>query len=450
MPASLQKLIAEYLVEFMPKDKRPVAPPADPRVEAQTRPPSVPPPNTRDTSEGTFSDDDTDGPPKSFTRSKSVSDLSQTGNGSTTPTQLESVGSSSPPKRDQEWIQNRYRAILEKINAEKNRVDNFEEELAQLKGFDEEVANQVETIYNISREDNSVENDEYYHQLDSLFKNIQVMEPDQFESDMSQALGKCLAKVFRPSYTLVDRPTEKTSNEELEEMTSRPLYVLFRFLCEGSLKATQSLTNLLNLTASLQTADERTSYHLLYFIAMDIVKNHKCNNKEDNKWMVFDQFCNEFATDDRDTEHTEIQLLMGLSTMKDNDPDLLIFLVPFLYREFPKILINNQEVISSIISCINPRGVYYLQPRLRNGEFKMFQNNQSWSTLKKVIKASLEWESFEQTAFWTLLSSHRGIKIENWIQVFPHIDSQSHPEALSGHCQLSGQCLEIQNQQIIL
>ena len=51
------------------------------------------------------------------------------------------------------------------------------EELAQLKGFDEEVANQVETIYNISREDNSVENDEYYHQLDSLFKNIQVMEP---------------------------------------------------------------------------------------------------------------------------------------------------------------------------------------------------------------------------------------------------------------------------------
>ena len=28
--------------------------------------------------------------------------------------------------------------------------------------------------------------------------------------------------------------------------------------------------------------------------------------------MVFDQFCNEFATDDRDTEHTEIQLLMSL------------------------------------------------------------------------------------------------------------------------------------------
>ena len=48
---------------------------------------------------------------------------------------------------------------------------------------------------------------------------------------------------------------------------------------------------------------------------MDIVKNHKCNNKEDNKWMVFDQFCNEFATDDRDTEHTEIQLLMSLRKM---------------------------------------------------------------------------------------------------------------------------------------
>ena len=43
----------------------------------------------------------------------------------------------------------------------------------------------------------------------------------------------------------------------------------------------------------------------------------------------------------------------------------------------------------------------------------------------------MEWESFEQTAFWTLLSSHKGIKIENWIQVFPNIDSVNHPEAMS-------------------
>ena len=57
---------------------------------------------------------------------------------------------------------------------------------------------------------------------------------------------------------------------------------------------------------------------------MDIVKSHKCNNKEDNKWMVFDQFCNEFATDDRDTEHTEIQLLMSLRNLfnlHDHDDD---------------------------------------------------------------------------------------------------------------------------------
>ena len=65
----------------------------------------------------------------------------------------------------------------------------FIEELAQLKGFDEEVANQVETIYNISREDNSVENDEYYHQLDSLFKNIQVMEPGKFYDIKSRFLS---------------------------------------------------------------------------------------------------------------------------------------------------------------------------------------------------------------------------------------------------------------------
>ena len=48
--------------------------------------------------------------------------------------------------------------------------------------------------------------------------------------------------------------------------------------------------------------------------------------------------------------------------------------------------------------------------------------------LKRVLRESLEEGSFEQQSLWQLVLAHRDIKIENWIQVLPSIQSDKHSE----------------------
>jgi len=107
-----------------------------------------------------------------------------------------------------------------------------------LRQYDEDVANQVDSIYKLSLKEKPEESEdnyreEFYQELDNLFKNIQVMERDAFDKHLCDALGKCLASVFHSSYSLVLLPTEKTTEESYQDILSRPLYQLFRFLCEG-------------------------------------------------------------------------------------------------------------------------------------------------------------------------------------------------------------------------
>ena len=77
----------------------------------------------------------------------------------------------------------------------------------------------------------------------------------------------------------------------------------------------------------------------------------------------------------------------------------------------------------------------------------MFSQASGWTALRKTIKDSLNWESFEQQALWTIIQvyikasnridstkmfqAHKGIRIENWIPMLPLIDSLNHPEAMS-------------------
>ena len=50
------------------------------------------------------------------------------------------------------------------------------DDVATLKRLDDNIAGQIESIFKLSLGVNATEDDEYYHQLDSLFKNIQVMD----------------------------------------------------------------------------------------------------------------------------------------------------------------------------------------------------------------------------------------------------------------------------------
>ena len=71
-------------------------------------------------------------------------------------------------------------------------------------------------------------------------------------------------------------------------------------------------TSLIQLVHAIHQADERTSYHLMYFITLENIKS-----KDRKNWDIFDHLCNEIANDESDVSETvEIQLLISLFKMK--------------------------------------------------------------------------------------------------------------------------------------
>ena len=54
-----------------------------------------------------------------------------------------------------------------------------------------------------------------------------VIEEDE---QLLNAIGKCLAIIFKSSYSIVDLPRDRNDKDRIEEMLQRPLYVLFRYV----------------------------------------------------------------------------------------------------------------------------------------------------------------------------------------------------------------------------
>lgn len=109
------------------------------------------------------------------------------------------------------------------------------------------------------------------------------------------------------------------------------------------------------MTIALQQVDERTIHHLLYYISLQDLQN------KDEKWYIYDMFCAQFGGSENTSEAIEIQLAINIQSLQEHDPDLLVYLVPWLFREYQQNTINNKDIIKMIVSVISPEGLMRLQ-----------------------------------------------------------------------------------------
>ena len=75
-----------------------------------------------------------------------------------------------------------------------------------MRSFDDELANLIESLHRLSREAGAGDNEEYYHQLDVLFKKVQQMEID----DDDQLLGACLDLILAIFISYFFKPASKS------------------------------------------------------------------------------------------------------------------------------------------------------------------------------------------------------------------------------------------------
>uniref|UniRef100_H2ZMT6 SOSS complex subunit A homolog n=1 Tax=Ciona savignyi TaxID=51511 RepID=H2ZMT6_CIOSA len=243
-----------------------------------------------------------------------------------------------------------------------------------------------------------------------------VLSMDEFDSEISVPLSSCLTQLLSDHFhkSIITLMYCDITDEYLENCVEKPLYVIFRNLCQSK-KDEDAFGVLLSLLSEMYSIQSRLGYHLLFFLA---VKKQTYN--EDNMF-VYESFA-------QNTQLGDVYncLMMDLKHCQEDDVTMLVFLVPHVFKQFPEHCIGNSELLNIIVAVLDPQQLEEFQCLIMTGELVMMRKD----SLLNVLVASLEWESFEQYCVWQLLGAH-DITPEVTLPLLQKLNSKSHAEALS-------------------
>uniref|UniRef100_A0A669QT17 Integrator complex subunit 3 n=1 Tax=Phasianus colchicus TaxID=9054 RepID=A0A669QT17_PHACC len=229
----------------------------------------------------------------------------------------------------------------------------------------------------------------------------QVLEED-FDSEQLSVLASCLQELFKAHFRGEVLPEEITE-ESLEESVGKPLYLIFRNLCQMQ-EDNSGFSLLLDLLSELYQKQPKIGYHLLYYL--------KASKAAAGKMNLYESFAQATQLGDLHT-----CLMMDMKACQEDDVRLLCYLTPSIYTEVgrasdadPVLSLQLQELVCHVMM----------------GNLVMFRKD----SVLNILIQSLDWETFEQYCTWQLFLAH-SIPLEAIIPILQHLKYKEHPEALS-------------------
>lgn len=144
---------------------------------------------------------------------------------------------------------------------------------------------------------------------------------------------------------------------------------------------------------------------LLYYLKVHSKLAAKKNEKapavfKSSVYKLFYQWINQKSKDAN--QKIDACLQKDLTLMEQYSLNMFLWLVPDVYREFDSHMVNNCEVLRTIVGCIDAKNLRDLVYDITQGKLKMFSNE----GVLDVVRESLEYETFEQMCLWQLLTAH--------------------------------------------
>ena len=89
-------------------------------------------------------------------------------------------------------------------------------------------------------------------------------------------------------------------------------------------------------------------------------------------------------------------LLDDMNECQLHEPNLLIWLVPEIYKEFRIQVINNGNILHCTLQVLDTKQLNNLMYLIVQGKLTMVRSD----SIQNLLKMSLEWETFEQICLW--------------------------------------------------
>jgi integrator complex subunit 3 len=138
---------------------------------------------------------------------------------------------------------------------------------------------------------------------------------------------------------------------------------------------------------------------------------------------------------------------------QEDDCYMFCWLVPLVYKEYPKFAIGNEKLLHLIVSTVDAKQLQEFACKVLQGE--LVENLYTVRTVIKrycqcsrvpcivgnltmfradmfvsLVTSSLSWETFEQFCLWQLAIAHN-IPLESMMNTLPKLDFKAHTEALT-------------------
>uniref|UniRef100_A0A8C0UE09 Integrator complex subunit 3 n=1 Tax=Cyanistes caeruleus TaxID=156563 RepID=A0A8C0UE09_CYACU len=228
----------------------------------------------------------------------------------------------------------------------------------------------------------------------------QVLEED-FDSEQLSVLASCLQELFKAHFRGEVLPEEITE-ESLEESVGKPLYLIFRNLCQMQ-EDNSGFSLLLDLLSELYQKQPKIGYHLLYYL--------RASKAALGRMGLYESFA-------QATQLGELHtcLMMDMKACQEDDVRLLCFLTPSIYTEFPDETLRSGELLNMIVAVIDSFQLQELVCHVMMGNLVMFRKD----SVLNILIQSLDWETFEQYCTWQLFLAHN-IPLETIIPILQHL-----------------------------
>jgi len=249
--------------------------------------------------------------------------------------------------------------------------------------------------------------------LDELIEQIVCTNEDTTE-EQYEAYATCFLHIVKQEgekFHLKD--VNDVNDEYLETCVSKSLFCIWRHLWKSRHEDSKTEV-LLNILKSMHMQFDKTGYLFLFFLAT------KKSEKPSDCYKLYSTFARRSAFGELYT-----CLLMDLKKAREKNFEMLLFLIPFIFKTFPTKCLDDPGVFLLIVSAVDPYQLEHIQFSIMTGETVMLG-----AGVFDLLEISLNWETFEQLAVWSILKVH-DIPIETILPLLPRLDSKNHAEALS-------------------
>lgn len=220
---------------------------------------------------------------------------------------------------------------------------------------------------------------------------------NNLNSEQETYLVENIVSIIKETLPTISKifPDSKSDDKSLAQSISYPLFSIFKVMYQHEDKLKKCFNNIIKLV-SLKIP--MIGFMMLYFLKVQaklLMRKNPSGNAH-FKTNLYRTIC------DYLDEELDDRLIKDLELLENERTSIFLWILPDLYREFDSSMINNNDVLKLLVSCIDSKNQRDIIYSITQGKLTIFKSD----GVLECLRDSLNYETFEQIFLWQLVQAH--------------------------------------------